>query len=223
MKILRQNLPSLLQKSEGGGIFAVESSYTWWYGFSFIQVSLIMKKILFTLFFLFTCLFLRAQGVVVSETKEVVASASQLYGFTKMFVADTWTDANEVIVNADETAGIMQVKAITRLEVPQLFGVMGCVYDYSYAVKFRIKDNKYRIEVYDVNCIRAKQVGSGSSLDVPLIEYFDGEQPKGKTKSMGKGASKEEAKKMMDDLRSEFNGIISLYAKYIESSLVDDF
>lgn len=164
---------------------------------------------------------MRAQGVVASETKEVVASASQLYGFTKMFVADTWTDANEVIVNADETTGVVQVKAITRLEVPQL--LIRCVYDYSYAVKFRIKDNKYRIEVYDVNCIRAKQVGSGSSLDVPLIEYFDGEQPKGKTKSMGKGASKEEAKKMMDDLRSEFNGIISLYAKYIESSLVDDF
>lgn len=181
-----------------------------------------MKKVLFTILLLFTGAVLYAQSVVVSETKEVDMSASQLYSFTKMFVADAWNDANDVIVNADEVVGVVQVKAITRVCVQQIPG-LGCCYDYSYSVKFRIKDNKYRIEIYDVNCIRAKQVGLGGEVDVPEIEYFEGEEPNGKTKLMGKGASKKEAKQVMDDLRSEFNVIISSYAKYVEVNGSDDF
>lgn len=163
-----------------------------------------------------------AQEPVASETKDVTASKSQLFSFTKMFVADKWQNANNALVNADEELGVIQVSSDTEKGIKQGMG-LGCVYDYSYTVRFRIKDNKYRVEIYDVRCTKAEQVGLGSNYDVPLLEYFEGDEPKAKTQSMGKGATKKQAKQIMDDLRAEFNEIIDAYSKYIESNSNDDF
>lgn len=163
-----------------------------------------------------------AQEPVASETKEVEATKSQLFSFTKMFVSDKWQNANNALVNADEELGVIQVSSETEKGVKQGMG-MGCVYDYSYTVRFRIKDNKYRVEIYDVRCTKAQQVGMGSKYDVPLLEYFEGDEPKAKTQSMGKGATKKQAKQVMDDLRAEFSEIISTYSKYIASNNNDDF
>lgn len=163
-----------------------------------------------------------AQEPVASETKDVEATKAQLFSFTKMFVADKWQNANNALVNADEESGIVQVKSETEKGIKQGMGI-GCVYDYSYTVRFRLKDNKYRVEIYDVRCTNAKQSGMGSSYDVPLLEYFEGDEPKAKTQSMGKGANKKQAKQIMDELREEFAEIISTYAAYIESNSNDDF
>lgn len=163
-----------------------------------------------------------AQEPIASETKDVEATKSELFSFTKMFVADKWQNANNALVNADEDAGVIQVASETQKAVKQGMG-MGCIYDYSYTVRFRIKDNKYRVEIYDVRCTDAKQTGMGSSYDVPLIEYFEGDEPAAKTQSMGKGATKKQAAAMMDELRKEFSEIISTYAKYIETNSNDDF
>lgn len=182
-----------------------------------------MKKITITI----TCAIIAiasafAQEPVATETKEVEATKSQLFSFTKMFVADKWQNANNALVNADEEAGVIQVSGETEKGVKQGMGI-GCVYDYSYTVRFRIKDNKYRIEIYDVRCTKAEQVGMGSRYDVPLLEYFEGDEPKAKTQSMGKGSNKKQAKQIMDDLRAEFNEIISTYSNYIGTNINDDF
>lgn len=163
-----------------------------------------------------------AQETVASETKDIEATKSQLFSLTKMFVADKWQNANNALVNADEEAGIIQVSGETEKGVKQGMGI-GCAYDYSYTVRFRIKDNKYRVEIYDVRCKRAEQVGMGGSYDVPLLEYFEGDEPKAKTQSMGKGANKKQAKQVMDDLRAEFAEIISTYSNYIGTNINDDF
>lgn len=163
-----------------------------------------------------------AQEPVASETRDAEATKSQLFSFTKMFVADKWQNANNALVNADEELGVLQVSSETEIGIKQGMGI-GCVYDYSYTVRFRIKDNKYKIEIYDVRCTKAEQVGMGSRYDIPLIDYFEGDEPKAKTQSMGKGANKKQAKQVMDDLRSEFAEIISAYTYYIGTSINDDF
>jgi hypothetical protein len=163
-----------------------------------------------------------AQEPVASETKETEATKTELFSFTKMFIADKWQNANNALVNADEESGVLQVASETQKAVKQGMG-LGCIYDYSYSVRFRVKDNKYRVEIYDVRCTNAEQVGLGSSYDVPFIEYFEGDEPKAKTQSMGKGATKKQAKQVMEDLRSEFAEILSAYSQYIQNSINDDF
>lgn len=163
-----------------------------------------------------------AQEPVASQTKDVEISKSQLFAFTKMFVADKWMNANDALVNADEEVGVVQVSSKTTISIKQGMG-LGCQYKYEYTVRFRLKDNKYRIEIYDIICTDAAQVGMGSRYDVPLLEYFEGEEPKAKTQSMGKGATKKQAKQVMDELRAEFQTIIDSYAKYIETNSNDDF
>lgn len=163
-----------------------------------------------------------AQEPVASDTKDVEATKAQLFSFTKMFVADKWQNANDALVNADEETGIVQIKSETQKTVKQGMGI-GCIYDYSYTVRIRIKDNKYKVEIYDVQCTGAKQTGMGGNYTVPYIEYFEGDTPKGKTQSMGRGANKKQAKQVMDDLREEFSEIMTSYSAYIESNSNDDF
>lgn len=181
-----------------------------------------MKKITLTIVCLIAAMAAFAQEPVASETKDVEATKAQLFSFTKMFVADKWQNANNALVNADEEAGVVQIKSDTQMTIKQGMGI-GCIYDYSYSVRIRIKDNRYKIEIYDIVCTNAKQVGMGSSYSVPHLEYFEGEEPLCKTQSMGKGANKKQAKQIMDDLRSEFTEIISSYSSYIESNSNDDF
>lgn len=163
-----------------------------------------------------------AQEPVASETKEVEISKAQLFAFTKMFIADKWENVNNALVNADEELGVLQVQSETVINIKQGMG-LGCQYQYDYTVRFRVKDNKYRIEIYDVICTDADQVGLGSREDIPLIEYFEGDEPKAKTQTMGRGANKKQAKQVMDELRAEFQTIIDSYAKYIETNSNDDF
>lgn len=163
-----------------------------------------------------------AQEPVASDTKDVELSKAQLFAFTKMFVADKWQNANDALVNADEEIGVVQVQSETIINIKQGMGI-GCQYEYDYTVRFRIKDNKYRIEIYDVICTGADQVGLGSREDIPLLEYFEGDEPKAKTQTMGRGANKKQAKQVMDELRAEFLTIIDSYAKYIKTNSNDDF
>lgn len=55
---------------------------------------------------------------------------------------------------------------------------------------------------------------------MPLIPYFTGDNVPD-TKKMGRGISKKKAIEMMDELRAEFNAILTQYNKYI--SIEDDF
>ena len=57
-------------------------------------------------------------------------------------------------------------------------------------------------------------------ISVPLIPYFTGDNVPD-TKKMGRGISKKKAIEMMDELRAEFNAILTQYNKYI--SIEDDF
>jgi len=102
---------------------------------------------------------------------------------------------------------------------------MGLVnlYTYKYSVKLQAKDNKCRVQIYDVECIEAYQVGLGKEYKIPQIQPFTGNDTDQKTKSMGKGVSKKKAVEMMQELNSFFNSIIASYEKQLENSADDNW
>lgn len=177
-----------------------------------------MKKILFA-FFLLLPFLAKAQEAKIEETKEIEMTKNELFSKTKMFISDKWTNPKNSIQNEDKDSGIIQVK--TQKEIAFNVGMgLKCIYNYEYLTKFRFKDNKYRIEIYDIQCTSAVQSGLGTEQEIPLIPYFTGDNAP-KTKKMGKGISEKKAKEMMNELNNEFTGIMNSYSKYLAEK--DDF
>lgn len=179
-----------------------------------------MKKILFLLVLVVTCLSGFSQSPIES-VKESDKSKSELYSAIRMFISDKWVNPKKAITNEDKELGLIQINTTKEIEVGVGMG-MKCVYTYKYNTKFRVKDNKYKIEIYDIVCTDARQVGMGGSDEVPMIPYFEGDNAPDKLKTLGRGISKKKAIQMMDELRSEFDSIINGFESYL-NSFNDDF
>ncbi|WP_455593047.1 DUF4468 domain-containing protein [Bacteroides sp.] len=178
-----------------------------------------MKQVLFLFFCAFTLL-ANAQNSPLEVIKEVNLSKNELFSKTKMFISDKWNNPKRSILNEDKDSGIIQVKTEKEISINLGMGLK-CIYTYEYLTKFRVKDNKYKIEIYDIKCLSAEQVGLGTTHKVPLIPYFEGDNTPDKLKSAGKGISKKKAIEMMQELRSEFSEIFNQYSKYLNEK--DDF
>ena len=74
-------------------------------------------------------------------------SKNEIYSLTKMFIAEYWKSAQNVMQNDDKEAGMILVKGTLETKVKT------SVFTYSHTVKFYIKDEKYRIIVDNVNCV----------------------------------------------------------------------
>ena len=121
-----------------------------------------MKKILF---FILTviCTSISAQEIVMQETQEINIGKEDLFSRTKMFISDSWRNPKLSIQNEDINLGVIQVKTEKDITVKVGMG-LSCIYTYEYMTRFRVKDNKFRIEIYDVKCTSAEQVGLVKSL-----------------------------------------------------------
>lgn len=177
-----------------------------------------MNKFIF-LFFAILPFSLYAQDSKLEEVKEVSMSKAELFSKAKMFISDKWTNPKRSVQNEDKDAGIIQVKTEKEFSINVGMGLK-CVYQYEYLTKFRFKDNKYKIEIYDINCVSAEQRGAGKVYSVPLIPYFTGDNAPD-TKKMGRGISKKKAIEMMDELRGEFHSIFTQFNEYL--TVDDDF
>lgn len=178
-----------------------------------------MNKILL-LFFAMIPFTLFAQESATEDVQEVVSSKDELFSKTKMFISDKWNNPKRSVINEDKDGGIIQVKTTKEFSINVGMGLK-CVYEYEYLTKFRFKDNKYKVEIYDIKCLSAAQEGLGKKYDVPMIPYFIGKDAP-ETKKMGRGISEKKAIEMMDELRQEFQTIIKLYNKNITQK-EDDF
>ena len=181
-----------------------------------------MKKALFAVMCLFFALSIKAQDFKFEKVIEVSKTQSELYSSSKMFVADFWNSAKNVTQNQDDAAFTIQLKAIKDMEIKAGMGLAN-LYTYKYSVKLQAKDNKCRIQIYDIECIEAYQSGLGNQYQIPKIQPFTGTSTNQKTKSLGKGISKDKAVEMMQELNSFFNSIIESYNKQIQSSDDDNW
>lgn len=178
-----------------------------------------MKKslILFAMLLISFCGF----SQTIQSTKDCSKTQSELYSIVRMYISDKWNNPKNSISNEDKEAGLIQVNTEKDIIVKAGMGLK-YVYTYKYRTRFRLKDNKYRIEIYDIECTNAEQVGLGDSMPIPLIPYFEGDKAPEKTKSLGKGVSKKKAIQMMEELRAEFEVIFNDFDAYL-TSYNDDF
>jgi len=142
------------------------------------------------------------------KTDSVAKTKGQIYSDTKLFIAEKWKSAKDVIQNDDKETGVILVKGVSSKFI---FNQLGATYSYSfsYNVTFRMKDNKYKCIIDDVKCFSTE----GSSFDNKLfIEPHELNNCPYKNKKFG-----EKCTKIMIDLETELQSISSDYEKYIKA------
>lgn len=181
-----------------------------------------MKRLFCIVMTLSLASFMNAQDFKFEKVIEVSKTQSELYSLSKIFVADFWNSAKNVTQNQDDASSTIQLKAIKDMEVKGGMGLVN-LYTYKYSVKLQAKDGRCRIQIYDIECIEACQLGLGTENKIPIIQPFIGDDTDQKTKSLGKGISKEKAVNMMQELKSFFNSIILDYEKQLKDSSDDNW
>lgn len=114
-----------------------------------------MKKIFLALMLIFVSLSSVAQENfewdIIQESSK---TKEQLYSDTKMFIAEAWKSAQNVIQNDDKENGLILVKGLSIQSIK--IQLVYPDWTFAYTVKFYVKDNKYRIVIENVNCETAK-------------------------------------------------------------------
>ncbi len=170
-----------------------------------------MKKILSILLFTLTVNYLFSQTDFKWEKIDsVTKTKDQIYSDTKMFIAENWKSAQNVIQNDDKEAGLILVKGTTSIDMP--FMLNNHNYTYSHTAKFYMKDKKYRIIIEDVKCVSATCNGT---IAWPLME--PGQIEYGKT-----GVPNKKAEEIMAILKSELQGIVDRYEAYLKTESINN-
>jgi len=77
-------------------------------------------------------------------------SKVQIYNDSKLFIAETWKSANDVIQNDDKESGVILLKGITTYE--SFFMLSNHKWVFRYTIKILIKENKFRFILENVYC-----------------------------------------------------------------------
>ena len=166
-----------------------------------------MKKSILLIAWLWTYSSWAQQGYQWEKVDSVPGKTKdQIYSDTKMFIANTWKSAQNVIQNDDKSAGMILIKANSIQH--QYFQLNDHRYVYGYTVTFLQKDGKYKVKIADVE-------NTDATCDVytwPVIQPVDYVD-----KRTG-GMPPEKCNEMMSNLRAELQGIIDSYDSYIKQS-----
>jgi len=95
------------------------------------------------------------------KTDSVAKTKSQIYSDTKMFIAEYWKSAQNVIQNDDKEAGVILVKGLCTITTS------AWVNDYTYNVTFKMKENKYKIILDNVYAGKAHLKDALALADEP--------------------------------------------------------
>jgi len=176
-----------------------------------------MKSILLTLFSFFIILFASAQENFewdVRDSLEVTKAA--LYSKVKMFIAETWKSADDVIQNDDKEGGVVLIKGLSSHEV--FYEMNNHVLTYSYNVKFQFRENECRLVIENVMCSRHR-VGYNEWGLMPVSDSYTW------TKKEGRRITKVNAKHymtLMTALKSDLQTIADDFVVYINAKSTDD-
>ena len=130
---------------------------------------------------------------------------AQIYSDTKMFIAETWKSANDVIQNDDKDGGMILVKGTTIQNVS--IGMSKNSFTYSYNVKFLMKENKFKILVENLNYNNGP-TAAWDGYDLKPQEVFPGLIKAGISKKVWTG--------LMESLKIEMQSIVDRYEKAIK-------
>jgi hypothetical protein len=152
------------------------------------------------------------QSNFVWDIKDSVNKSKELvYTDTKLFIAQTWKSAQDVIQNDDKENGLILIKGNTKVSVTFQMNVHD--YWYRYTIKFYQKENKFRIVLDDVHCESARC----SVYDWPLVEPTED-----CSVNVG-GVPPKHLQTLMNQLKSNLQTIVDTYVSEIKKvSVVDD-
>lgn len=167
-----------------------------------------MKMILFVLLTFVSFLSSAQENFKWDIVKESTKTKDQLYSDTKMFIAEVWNSAQNVIQNDDREGGLILVKGIsTQIMKIQ---IVYPTWSFAYTVKFYMKDHKYRIVIDNVNCESAN-CGVHRWPNMPVADNY----PKQKG-TRTTGLNKKRYETLMLDLKEELQTLVDSYQTYME-------
>lgn len=105
--------------------------------------------IFLSMFLLFSLESYTQNELIFEKSDSVLKDKNQIYSATKMFIAEYWKSAQNVIQNDDKDGGVILVKGLIKIYCGSGL-TSGLNLLYSYAIKFLIKDNKYKIIIYNI-------------------------------------------------------------------------
>lgn len=170
-----------------------------------------MKKI--TLFLILLMLANLSYGQV--EFKwDVIDSISKpkdlIYSETKMFIAEFWKSAQDVIQNDDKDGGMILIKGESLQS--SYFQMHDHNWTFSYTVKFMMRDNKFRIIIENVYCSSAR-CSDVEWPKMPVGDLYPVEKGMRKT-----GLNEERYLEIMKSLKIELQNIVDRYQVHIKGS-----
>jgi len=136
----------------------------------------------------------------------------ELYSKTKLFIAENWKSAQNVIQNEDKEAGIILIKGLSIQYM--FFQLWDHKWNFSYSVKFLTKDNKCRIVIENVYCESARcSVHEWPHL--PVADTYPTEKGLKTT-----GLSQERYIELMTLLKQDLQSIVDLYTISVKNPII---
>ena len=169
-----------------------------------------MKKLLTLFFFFSLCAVNFAQTNFKWElTDSTAKTKTQIYADTKLFIAEAWNSAKDVIQNDDKENGIVLIKGLSKSRITGVWGYSD--YYFSYTVQFRMKDGKYRITLDNVDYDNA--ITTSTSKPSPLsLDGFQG--------AFKDGMTEKNYNKVIEGLKDNLNTLVLSYQSYMKKPTV---
>ena len=138
----------------------------------------------------------------------------QIYSDTKMFIAEQWKSAQNVIQNDDKEKGIILLKGNSIQK--RFFQLNDHIWVFVYTVKFYMKDNKYRIVIDNIYCESARCAQYDWPL-LPITLDYPG--------MMKTSLNKERFIEIMVTIQAEMQLIVDKYKSFMqtESTIEEDW
>ena len=175
-------------------------------------------KLFITIVSLICNAYVHAQDVFTFEKIDSTGkNKKELYSLTKLFISETWKSTKDVIQLDDSENGIVLIKGSSFKEYR--FWGADYIYIYSYTITFRIRDNKFKVNIDKVNCESAR-LATGRT--VTLIQPFEGDNCPETGTFKNPGLPCKNAIIMMNDLKNELTGILKSYSDYLEKESIKD-
>jgi len=121
--------------------------------------------------------FPRKEGRIVYEKVDSLKgfSKEQLFGFSKKWFTDTFRNSKAVIQTEDFETGLLIGKGETSIVSPELLEKKFVWNDfvsglYQFTIQIEVKNQKYRIRIYDISKHYLSNVYDGSKIFSPLEE-----------------------------------------------------
>ena len=136
------------------------------------------------------------------KVDSVNKSKSQIYSDTKMFIAEFWKSAQNVIQNDDKESGMILVKGASLKSCTYLLNTHNFIF--SYTVKFFMKENKFKIQIENVS-MTSHTCGVYTWCTIQPVDNFEGNQ----------NLSAKRGNEIFAELKNELQSIFDNYLNYI--------